>query len=87
MWGDGPAGISLDPKPRNLRNPDENKYGQFELSLYRTTWYGVEGTGMAPWGDILNPEETWAIVHYLRSVQEYSKQTGLTQPNSTAPEK
>ena len=68
--GDGTAGASLDPKPRNLTAIDEYKYGHLELALYRTGAYGVEGTGMAPWGDILEPEEQWAITHYIRTIQK-----------------
>lgn len=69
--GDGEAGANLDPPPRNMTAPDEYKYGHMELALYRTGAYGVEGTGMAPWVDILGEDEQWAITHYIR--QELQK--------------
>ena len=69
--GDGDAGANLDPPPRNMTATDEYKYGHMELALFRTGAYGIEGTGMAPWGDILEPDEQWAITHYIR--QELQK--------------
>jgi len=68
--GDGDAGKSLDPAPRNLTATDEYKYGHMDLALFRTSAYGIDGTGMAPWGDILEPDEQWAIVHYVRTIQK-----------------
>lgn len=68
--GDGAAGANLDPKPRNLTVGDEYKYGHLELAIYRTGAYGVEGTGMAPLGDVLEPEEMWAVTHYIRTLQK-----------------
>ena len=67
--GDGPAGAALDPKPRNLTVTDEYKYGHMELAGYRTVHYGVEGTGMAPLGDQLSPEEIWNVVHFVKTLQ------------------
>ena len=67
--GDGGGGAGLNPPPRNLTVTSEYKYGHLELALYRTATYGIEGTGMAPWDGILSPEDTWDIVHYVRSIQ------------------
>lgn len=67
--GDGPAGAALDPKPRNLTKTDEYKYGHMELAGYRTVHYGVDGTGMAPLGEQLSPEEIWSVVHYVKTLQ------------------
>lgn len=64
--GDGEAGKALDPPPRNMTDPSGYKYGHLHLALYRTGAYGVDGTGMAPWGDILEPDQMWAISHYIR---------------------
>jgi mono/diheme cytochrome c family protein len=45
--GDGPAGMALDPKPRNQTAYKEYKYGYGDLGIFRTGKYGIEGTGMA----------------------------------------
>ena len=63
--GSGEGGKALDPPPANLLMPDTYKYGKHHLSIYRTVAYGIEGTGMAPWGDILEPQEIWDITHYI----------------------
>lgn len=69
--GGGPAGAALDPPPRDLTKADGYKYGSMELAVYRTVHYGVDGTGMAPWGDALDgPADTWALVHFVRSLQK-----------------
>lgn len=68
--GDGQAGESLDPSPRNLTLPDDYKYGHLELALYRTAAFGVPDTGMTGWGEVLEPKEIWAIGHYIRTLQK-----------------
>ena len=44
----------------------------YELAVYRTAWYGVDGTGMVPWDGILSDEELWCITHYVMFLQEES---------------
>lgn len=68
--GDGAAGASLDPKPRNLTATSEYKYGHMPLAVYRTAMYGVEGTGMAPWDGIIEPKDMWDIVAYVETLQK-----------------
>ena len=70
LQGDGVAGARLDPSPTDLRSKANYKYGHLQYGVYRTAAYGVEGTGMAPWGDILTPEELWAVSHYVVSMQD-----------------
>lgn len=67
--GDGPAGASLDPPPRNLHAKDEYKYGTNDLATYRSVFYGVEGTGMAPLEGVLTPEQIWDVTHYVQTLQ------------------
>ncbi len=67
--GDGPAGAALDPPPRNLHAKDEYKYGTTDHAVYRTVFYGVEGTGMAPLEGVLTPEQIWNVVHYVQTLQ------------------
>lgn len=66
--GDGPAGMSLNPKPRNFVE-GKWKYGGDSLGLFNTITNGVKGTSMAAFG-YMPVAERWALVHYLRSITE-----------------
>lgn len=68
--GDGPAGLSLNPKPRNQTDPKEYKYGYGDLGIFRTVKYGIPGTGMAPFGQTLSDDDIWAVVNYVRYLQK-----------------
>lgn len=70
--GDGDASVALDPRPTNLTLPANYKYGHMELAIFRTTKYGVEATGMAPWEGILSDDDVWNITFYVRSMQKVS---------------
>ena len=71
MPGQGPQDFSkyptLDPPPIDLAGFQTYKYGTEAKALYRTIHYGIEGTGMAPLGDQLSPEEIWSVIAYLDS--------------------
>ncbi len=67
--GDGAAGKALDPPPRNLHVKEEFKYGAGDRGLYRTIFYGVDGTGMAPMEGTLKPEEVWQVVQFVHTIQ------------------
>ena len=61
--GDGPAGESLDPKPRNLavfasRVGDDYLYWRINT--------GVDGTAMVPWKGILTDEQIWQVITFIR---------------------
>lgn len=68
--GDGPAGMALTPKPRNLTATAEYLYGKGDLGLFRTVKYGVDGTGMTGWADRMKDDESWAVVNYVRTLQK-----------------
>jgi|EP01012_Entosiphon_sulcatum_P044567 mono/diheme cytochrome c family protein len=68
--GDGPAGMSLNPKPRNLTAFAEYKYGKGDLGLFRTVKYGVDGSGMAPWEGRMTDDECWKVVNFVRTLQK-----------------
>ena len=68
--GDGPAGMALDPKPRNQTDKAEYKYGTGDLAIFRTIKYGIEGTGMAPMGAKLSDDEVWMIVNHVKTLQK-----------------
>lgn len=68
--GDGPVGVNLDPPPRELTHSGEYKYGHLAKAVYRTAAYGIEGTGMAPLGDVIEPDDMWAVVHYVETLKK-----------------
>lgn len=68
--GDGPAGMSLNPKPRNLTVFADYKYGKGELAIFRTIKYGVDGSGMAPWEGRMTDDECWQVANYVRTLQK-----------------
>lgn len=68
--GDGPAGMALNPRPRNLKHLSEYHLGKGELGIFRTIKYGVDGTGMAPWEGRMTDEECWKVTNYVRSLQK-----------------
>jgi len=64
--GDGPAGATLDPAPKNLA----------ELQVIATDDYlfwristGKPGTSMVGWKGILSDEEIWQIVSFIRTLK------------------
>ncbi len=67
--GDGPAGMALNPPPRNLTHSKEYKYGAGELGIFRTGKYGIKGTGMAGWEGRMTDEQTWQVANYIRTLQ------------------
>ncbi len=68
--GDGPAAAALDPKPENL------KEYQRQLSDGYLFWRISEGgagepfnSSMPPWKGVLDEEQIWNIIHYIRSLE------------------
>ena len=68
--GDGPAGMALTPKPRNLTAFAEYKFGKGDLGIYRTIKYGSEGTGMTGWEGRMTDDECWKVTNYVRTLQK-----------------
>jgi len=60
--GDGPAGASLSPRPKNLG--EKAIQAQTDGELY---WKISEGRGMMPSFKSLPEKERWSLVHYIRS--------------------
>lgn len=64
--GDGPAGASLDPVPKNLP----------ELSIIATDDYlfwristGKDGTSMVAWKGVLTEEQIWQVISFIHTLQ------------------
>lgn len=65
--GDGPAGGSLDPKPKNLALLQESAGDDY---LYWRIHDGKPGTSMVAWKGILSEEQIWQLVSFIRTLPE-----------------
>lgn len=74
--GDGVAGASLNPKPRNFLDPNAVwKNGASVRSIYVTVTEGIKGTGMAGFPS-LSPEDRFALTHFVRSISAVKQEKG-----------
>jgi len=65
--GDGPAGLILNPTPRNFTNCKFHKKRK-DGELFWVIKNGSTGTGMVPLiPAAINEEEAWTIINYERS--------------------
>ena len=66
--GDGPAGMALNPKPRNFIEGKWKIAGD-SISLYNTISAGLPGSSMASFKH-LKPSDRWAVVQFIRSITQ-----------------
>jgi mono/diheme cytochrome c family protein len=94
--GDGPAGATLNPKPRNFHELSGWTNGPNFESMYITLQEGITNRGMASYANI-PPEDRIAIITFLRTLNPnypaikpenlkalddaYSLSKGVKQPN------
>ncbi|MEO5887640.1 MAG: c-type cytochrome [Anaerolineales bacterium] len=64
--GDGIAGQSLEPSPKNLANLQETVGDDF---LFWRIHEGKPGTAMVAWNGILTDEQIWQIVSFIRTLK------------------
>lgn len=64
--GDGPAGASLDPAPKNL--PELSATATDDYLFWRIST-GREGTSMPGWKGILTDEQIWQIISFIRTLK------------------
>lgn len=64
--GDGPAGASLDPAPKNLA--ELGKVATDDYLLWRIST-GRPGTAMVPWKGVLSDEQIWQLVSFIRTLK------------------
>ncbi len=64
--GDGPAGVALDPPPKNL---PERAAQVGDDYLYWRINTGVEGTSMVAWKGVLTDEQIWQLVAFIRTLK------------------
>ncbi|MEW6195476.1 MAG: cytochrome c [Bacteroidota bacterium] len=68
--GDGPAGIALNPKPRNFHTADGWTNGRTIDALYKTLQEGILARGMAAY-EYLPPQDRFNIINYIRTFSEF----------------
>ncbi len=66
--GDGPAGLSLNPRPRNFVE-GKWKVGGDSIALFGTVQNGIPGTSMASFGH-LPTADRWSLVQFVRSITQ-----------------
>jgi len=64
--GDGIAGQSLDPKPRNLAEIQATVGDDF---LFWRIYSGKPGTSMVAWKGVLTDEQIWQVVSFIRTLK------------------
>jgi mono/diheme cytochrome c family protein len=100
--GDGPSAPTLtDSKDQPIHpynfadatNDSRFKCGSTNEDLYRIFMTGVDGTPMPSFADVIQPNDAWDLVHYLRTLQtrrrgpetELSKRSGAKPPAPAKP--
>ena len=64
--GDGPAGVALDPTPKNL--PDLAAQVGDDYLFWRINT-GKEGTAMVAWKGVLTDDQIWQLVAFIRTLK------------------
>ena len=64
--GDGPAGVALDPAPKNLAELQTQAGDDY---LYWRINTGKEGTSMVAWKGVLTDEQIWQAVAFIRTLK------------------
>jgi len=64
--GDGPAGATLDPQPKNLAVLQAAAGDDY---LYWRINTGREGTSMVAWKGVLTDEQIWQLVAFIRTLK------------------
>lgn len=99
--GDGPSAATLtDSKDQPIRpynfadagNDARFKCGSTNEDLYRIFMTGVDGTPMPSFADVIQPNDAWDLVHFLRTLQknrhskenEVLRSAGGTVPSAPA---
>lgn len=72
--GDGPAGLVLNPKPRNFHETEGWTNGRTLDALYKTLQEGILSRGMAAY-EYLTPSDRFNIIHYIRTFTDYPEIT------------
>lgn len=66
--GDGAAGMSLNPKPRNFVEGKWTKGGGY-IGVFNVVTNGIPGSSMAAYGH-MKTVDRWALVQFVNSISE-----------------
>jgi len=73
--GDGPSAATLTDskdnpiRPYNFSVGTRFKCGETNQDIYRIFMTGVDGTPMPSFHDVIQPNDAWDLVHFLRTLQ------------------
>jgi len=87
--GDGPSASTLTDSndqpilPFNFAARSRFKCGTTNEDLYKIFNTGLDGTPMPSFADVIKPDESWDLVHFLRTLQVTHKSPELTMWEST----
>ena len=65
--GDGPAGHSVEPKPKNLAVLQKSVGDDY---LFWRISEGKSGTSMVAWKGILEEDQIWQVVSFIRTLPQ-----------------
>ncbi|HEY0071158.1 MAG TPA: cytochrome c, partial [Chloroflexia bacterium] len=66
--GKGPAAHFVsDPAPRNFTDASQQLYFS-DGELYDAILFGVDGTAMPAWGDLLTVNDIWDVTNFIRTI-------------------
>ncbi len=72
--GDGPAGLSMNPKPRNFHTKEGWVNGRTIDAMYKTLQEGIIKNGM-PAFEYINPTDRFNIILYIRTLADFPEIT------------
>jgi mono/diheme cytochrome c family protein len=85
--GDGPSAATLTDskdnpiRPYNFAEGSRFKCGESNQDLYRIFMTGLDGTPMPSFADVIQPNDAWDLVHFLRTLQPMdTKETEIWKP-------
>lgn len=65
--GDGPAGASLDPAPKNL--PELSTTVTDDYLFWRIST-GKDGTSIVAWKGVLTEEQIWQVISFIHTLKQ-----------------
>jgi hypothetical protein len=66
--GKGPANrFVANPAPRNFTDASQQLYFS-DGELYDAILFGVDGTAMPAWGDVLTVNDIWDVTNFIRTI-------------------
>lgn len=66
--GDGPAGLELNPRPRNFTNPQFHEL-RTDGEMFWVIRNGSPGSRMFSYSpSVITEDEAWKVIHYIRTL-------------------